>query len=61
MQFFPLYQCPICCHQTSAIARTIMANIKLPPAKWFLALYFAASNKDGISEMALAKYIGVTL
>ena len=40
---------------------TIMANTKLPLAKWFLALYFAATNKDGISEMALAKYIGVTL
>ncbi len=42
-------------------AGTIMANTKLPLAKWFLALYFAATNKDGISEMALAKYVGVTL
>ncbi len=57
----PLYQCPVCRHQTSATAGTIMANTKLPLAKWFLALYFAATNKDGISEMALAKYIGVTL
>ena len=57
----PLYQCPICRHQTSATAGTIMANTKLPLAKWFLALYFAATNKDGISEMALAKYIGVTV
>lgn len=57
----PLYQCPVCRHQTSATAGTIMANTKLPLTKWFLALYFAAANKDGISEMALAKYIGVTL
>ena len=42
-------------------AGTIMANTKLPLAKWFLALYFAATNKDGISEMAVAKYVGVTL
>ena len=57
----PLYQCCVCRHQTTATAGTIMENTKLPLVKWFLALYFAATNKDGISEMALAKYIGVTL
>lgn len=38
-----------------------MANTKLSLVKWFLALYFVATNKDGISEMALSKYISVTL
>lgn len=38
-----------------------MENTKLSLVKWFLALYFVATNKDGISEMALAKYIGGTL
>lgn len=57
----PLYQCPMCRHQTTATAGTIMANTKLPLVKWFLALYFVATNKDGISEVALCKYIGVTL
>lgn len=38
-----------------------MTNTKQPLAKWFLVLYFAATNKDGISEMTLAKYISVTL
>lgn len=57
----PLYQCPVCRHQTSATAGTIMANTKLSLVKWFLALYFVATNKDGISEMALSKYISVTL
>lgn len=57
----PLYQCPLCRHQTSATAGTIMACTKLPLIKWFLALYFVATNKDGVSEMVLAKYIGVTL
>lgn len=57
----PLYQCSQCQHQTTAIAGTIMQNTKLPLTKWFLALYFVATNKDGISEMALAKYIGTTL
>lgn len=57
----PLYQCPLCRHQTTATAGTILANTKLPLVKWFLALYFVATNKDGLSEMALCKYIGVTL
>ena len=57
----PLYQCSECRHQTSATAGTIMQNTKLSLVKWFLALYFAATNKDGISGMALAKYISITL
>ena len=57
----PLYQCPVCRHQISATAGTVMANTKLPLDKWFLALYFAATNKDGISEMALTKYVSITL
>lgn len=57
----PLYQCPVCRRQTSITAGTIMANTKLSLVKWFLALYFVATNKDGISEMALSKYINVTL
>ena len=51
----------MCHHQTSATAGTILACTKLSLIKWFLALYFVATNKDGISEMALAKYTGVTL
>ena len=47
--------------QASATAGTILANTKLSLVKWFLALYFAATNKDGISEIVLAKYISVTL
>lgn len=57
----PLYQCTECRHQASAITGTIMENTKLSLVKWFLALYFMATNKDGISAMALAKYIDITL
>ena len=57
----PLYQCSSCHKQTTAIAGTIFECTKLPLIKWFLALFFVATNKDGISEMALSKYIGVTL
>lgn len=60
-RMLPLYQCPKCRHQTSAIAGTILVNTKLSLVKWFLTLYFVATNKDGISAMALSKYISVTL
>ena len=57
----PLYQCTECHCQTTSTAGTILANSKLLLVKWFLALYFMAANKDGVSGAALAKYIGVTL
>lgn len=56
-----LYQCKHCGHQETVTTGTIMQNSKLPLTKWLLALYFIAHNKNGISELTLAKYIGVTL
>lgn len=56
-----LYQCKHCGHQETVTTGTIMMNSKLSLTIWFLALYFIAQNKDGISELSLAKYIGVTL
>ena len=56
-----LYQCKHCGHQETVTTRTIMQNSKLSLTIWFLALYFIAQNKDGISEVSLSKYIGVTL
>lgn len=56
-----LYQCRHCGHQETVTTGTIMQNSKLSLTSWFLALYFIAQNKNGISELTLAKYIGVTL
>ena len=56
-----LYQCKNCGHQETVTTGTIMQNSKLSLTIWFLALYFIAQNKDGIAELSLAKYIGVTL
>ena len=56
-----LYQCKQCGHQETVTTGTIMQNSKLPLTIWFLALYFIAQNKNGIAELSLAKYIGVTL
>ncbi|HWT27331.1 MAG TPA: IS1595 family transposase [Mobilitalea sp.] len=56
-----LYQCKHCGHQETVTTGTIMQNSKLSLTIWFLALYFIAQNKDGIAELSLAKYIGVTL
>lgn len=57
----PLYQCSQCRRQTTSTTGTIFENSKLPLVKWFLALYFMAVNKDGLSGAALARYIGVAL
>ena len=57
----PLYQCACCRAQTTAAVNTIMENTKLKLVQLFLALYFVATNKDGVSEVALAKYMGTTL
>lgn len=56
-----LYQCKHCGYQETVTTGTIMQNSKLSLTIWFLALYFIAQNKNGISEISLAKYIGVTL
>ena len=39
---------------------TIFANTKLPLKKWFLALYYFANNKKGISSCQLSKNLNIT-
>ena len=40
---------------------TIFENTKIPLRKWFLAMYFVANHKKGISATQLSSDIGVTL
>ena len=54
-----LYQCKSCNHQASVTAGTIMDKTQTPLVKWFLAFYFMASDKRGISALALKERIGV--
>lgn len=54
------YQCKKCKHQTSITANTIMHRSHLPLTTWFLAFYFVACDKRGISALALAGKIEVS-
>ena len=53
-----VFQCTDCCSQTSITASTVFHQAKLPLSKWFLAIYFIAANKQGISSVSLSKHIG---
>jgi transposase-like protein len=52
------FQCTACGSQTSITANTVFHQAKLSLTKWFLAIYFLAANKQGISSVSLGKHIG---
>jgi hypothetical protein len=56
----PLFQCNACNSQTSITAGTIYHSTKLPLTKWFLAMYLMTQSKNGISQLALARQLGVS-
>jgi transposase-like protein len=55
-----VYQCSHCRYQVSITAGTLFHSTNLPLVKWFWAIYFAATDKGGISALRLAKHIGVS-
>jgi transposase-like protein len=55
-----VYQCSHCRYQVSITAGTLFHSTNLPLIKWFWAIYFAATDKGGISALRLAKHIGVS-
>lgn len=55
----PLFQCNACKGQTSITAGTIFNSTNLPLTKWFLAMYLITQNKNGISQLELARQVGV--
>lgn len=54
-----LYQCSTCRSQTSLIAGTIFHSTKLPLKTWFRAIYHITQTKGGISNLELARRLGV--
>ena len=54
-----LYHCKVCNHQASVTAGTIMDKTRTPLVKWFMAFYFMAEDKHGISALSLKSKIGV--
>ena len=55
-----LFQCNACRGQTSVTAGTIFHSTKLPLTKWFLAIYLMTQSKNGISQLELARQVGVS-
>ena len=54
------FQCNACRSQISITAGTIYHSTKLPLTKWFLALYLMTQGKNGISQLELARKLGVS-
>ena len=54
------YCCKSCDKQFTVTVGTIFENSKVPLRKWLIALFFAVSNKKGITSIQLSKQIGVT-
>ena len=55
-----LYDCKGCRKRTSATSGTLFHATKVPLTSWFVALYFCAADKGGISATRLMTYIDVT-
>lgn len=55
-----LYQCNACGRQTSITAGTIFHSTHLTLHQWFLAIYLMTQSKNGISQLELARQVGVS-
>lgn len=55
-----LYDCKYCRKRTSVTAGTLFHATKLPLTAWFVAIYFCAVDKGGISATRLMSYIDVS-
>jgi transposase-like protein len=55
-----LYQCNKCDKQISITSGTIFHSTKLPLTTWFLAIYLMTQSKNGISQLELARQVGVS-
>ncbi len=55
-----LYQCNSCKRQTSITAGSIFHGTHLSLCKWFLAIHFMTQSKNGISQLELARQVGVS-
>ena len=52
-------QCNKCKHQTSLMSGTIFHDTKLPLTKWFLGMHLMTQSKNGVSQMELARQLGI--
>lgn len=54
-----LYECSECGHQTSVIAGTIFQDTHLALTKWFRAIWWVTSQKNGASALGLQRELGI--
>lgn len=55
-----LFQCNSCRSQVSVTAGTIFHSTKLPLTKWFLGIHLITQGKNGISQLELARQLGIS-
>jgi len=53
------FECARCGHQESVTAGTIFHRTRTPLRKWFLAAWWMARDKRGVSALLLARELGV--
>ncbi len=54
-----LFECTICCWQTSVTAGTIFHGTKIPLRNWFWMIYLMAHDKGGVSSTRIAAQLGM--
>jgi len=54
-----LWQCRACRRQVSVTAGTVLHGTRTPLRKWFLAIFFVARHKQGISALQLQRDLGL--
>lgn len=55
-----LYQCKSCRHQASVTAGTVVHGTRTSLLLWFWAIYLVATDKRGLSALALSKKLGLS-
>ena len=54
-----LFQCSGCRHQASVTAGTIFQDTRLPLTRWFRAMWWLTSQKNGASALGLQRVLGL--
>lgn len=54
-----VWECADCHEQVSLTSGTILDSTKLPLTIWFLAAFFAVTDKRGLSATLLARHLGL--
>ena len=56
----PLYECKQCHHQTTVTVGTMFEKTRTPLSVWFIAIYWEAQDKRGISATYISRELEVS-